>query len=126
MKTIEEITAGHNLCDSRKDSIRMAIESGADEATIIEIRDANRASRKTVVTLLPHRYENLSRGNGWCRKGRGDSAEWANKNEKGNYVVGPGTWAVGGHDGFTRKNENVWTVKHIAVGTETWTIANPQ
>lgn len=74
------------------------------------------------ICLPPHRYEGLSRGRGWARKGRGANAEWGERTD-GGYRVGPGRWTVGGNDGFSRKGEVIWTVEHIRVGEETWTVA---
>lgn len=94
-----------------------------DDDTFRAISDALRCSRKETVTLPVHRFENLSRGRGWARKGRGDSAVWGERVD-GGYRVGPGRWTVGGHDGFARKAEDSWTVKHVRVGDAVWTIAN--
>jgi hypothetical protein len=84
---------------------------------------ALRLSRKTTIILPMHRFEGLSRGRGWARKGSHANAEWGER-EDGGYRVGPGRWIVGGNDGFQRKGQTVWTVKHIQVGDETWTIAD--
>lgn len=73
--------------------------------------------------LPPHRFESLSRGSGWCRKGKGDSATWGERTD-GGYRVGPGRWIVGGNDGFRRKGSDEWTVEHVTVGGQIWTVAS--
>jgi hypothetical protein len=80
-------------------------------------------SRAHTILVPANRLENLSRGKGWARKGRGDRAEWGERAD-GGYRVGPGKWTVGGNDGFDRKREDVWDVEHVQVGAETWTIAS--
>jgi len=73
--------------------------------------------------LLPAgRYEGLSRGKGWARQGRGDSATWGEREDAG-YRVGPGKWTVGSNDGFNRKEQTDWLVKHLKVGDKVWTLA---
>jgi hypothetical protein len=114
---------GHDVSDSRCELLAKALAAGADGDTLVAIRDALRVTQSVTVKLPPHRFENLSRGRGWARKGRGDSATWGERVD-GGYLVGPGKWVVGGHDGFTRKGQNEWTVTHVRVGDATWTIAN--
>lgn len=94
-----------------------------DDKTFARISNALRVRQRETIVLPAQRFENLSRGKGWCRKGRGANAEWGERTDKG-YEVGPGKWTVGGNDGFKRKGEDVWTVEHVQVGTDTWTIAN--
>lgn len=94
-----------------------------DDETFRRIGDALRVNRDgPTITLPAHRFEGLSRGKGWARKGKGDSAEWGERTEKG-YRVGPGRWTVGGSDGFSRKGEDTWTVEHITIDGKVWTIA---
>lgn len=127
--TLEEILAYYAetnadpIHEGRAKSLARAVELGADDATLKVLCDAMRVNRAPTIVLPAHRYEGLSRGRGWARKGRGDSAEWGERTDKG-YRVGPGTWTVGGNDGFSRKGETRWTVKHVAVGAETWTVAS--
>src|SRR4051812_24609057 len=85
-----------------------------DDATFTKLANALRAARKDTVLLPAHRFEGLSRGKGWARKGRGDSAVWGERDD-GGYRVGPGKWTVGGNDGFTRKGQDEWVVAHIQV-----------
>ena len=111
------------LGPGRMESLRLATEAGADMATLKRIAAALRVERKATIVLPMQRYEMLSRGKGWARKGRGDKAVWGERVE-GGYEVGAGRWTVGGSDGFSRKGEDQWTVEEIKVGVETWTIAN--
>lgn len=121
--TIETLTVGRtNISAKRIESLTIAIGLGADEATLIELRDAEHLSRTATVRLPAHRLEGMSRGRGWARMGRGDSAVWGERVD-GGYRVGPGRWTVGGNDGFNRKGSNEYTARHIAVGDQTWTIA---
>lgn len=100
-----------------------AIELGATDKALQALCGAARTSDKPTIVLPPHRYQNLSRGKGWCRKGSKNNAEWGERVD-GGYEVGPGKWTVGGNDGFSRKGEDSWTVKHVQVGPETWTVAS--
>lgn len=48
-------------------------------------------------------YGTLSRGRHSARQGNGDSAQWAEKNAKGQIVITePGTWQLHCSDGFKR------------------------
>lgn len=116
------LTAHPDVPETRHRNLTAAIELGADDAALTALCEARRTSRKSTIVLPPQRLENLSRGRGWARKGRGQSAEWGERVD-GGYRVGPGRWIVGGSDGFSRKGEDEWTVKNITVGAETWTIA---
>jgi hypothetical protein len=108
---------------TRRERLAQAIELGASDAALEKLCDAKRTSTTDTIVLPAHRYENLSRGKGWARKGRGDKAEWGERDD-GGYRVGPGRWTVGGNDGFTRKGEDTWKVEHVTVGAETWTVAS--
>lgn len=119
---IERLVPGATPTEKRLESLTIA-HPLVDDATFAALVTAMNVARKDTVTLPVQRFENLSRGRGWARKGRGDSAVWGERTEKG-YRVGPGRWTVGGQDGFSRKGEVAWTVKHVTIGTETWTIAN--
>src|SRR5690606_24636110 len=109
--------------ETRRESLRLAIEAGAPRKTLEQIAEAVRVKRCDTITLPPGRYERLSRGRGWARKGKGASAEWGERVD-GGYRVGPGRWSVGSSDGFNRKSSTDWSVEHVAVGSETWTIAS--
>lgn len=126
-ETATERIARLNLTDvseGRAKTLTIAHEAGVDDDMFRRISDALRVNRDGLTVTLPaHRFEGLSRGKGWARKGRGDSAEWGERTEKG-YRVGPGRWTIGGSDGFSRKGEDTWTVEHIKVSDATWTIAS--
>ena len=125
VSTIDRICAeGRDVNDARREILLIAIALGANDKILITIRDAMRVSRTDTVVLPPGRFEHLSRGKGWARLGKGDNVTWGERAEKGGYRVGPGKWAVGSSDGYTRKDSIPWTVKHITVGAETWTVAS--
>lgn len=121
--SIDEIIGGKDINPIRRETMEIARANGATEAQLIAIRDARRTSRGETIILPTHRFENLSRGRGWCRKGKRDAAEWGEK-EDGGYRVGSGRWTVGGNDGFSRKGEDVWDVKNITIGEMTVTTAD--
>lgn len=126
--TIETLTARYAAANTEPNPGRIArlakaIELGATDDVLEALCDATRTAKAATIVLPPHRYEGLSRGKGWARKGRGNTAEWGDRTD-GGYEVGPGRWIVGGNDGFSRKGETPWTVKHVTVGAEIWTIAN--
>lgn len=114
------ICEGHEVSDVRRETLTRAIELGADRKTLVVLRDAVRVNRASTIVLPQGRFANLSRGRGWCRKGKGASAEWADADE---HRVGPGKWVVGSSDGFSRKQQTPWTVEHVQVGAQTWTVA---
>lgn len=120
---LDRLAPEGSVTTARRESLQVAIDLGADEATLVLLRDAVRLARKDTIVLPPGKYEHLSRGRGWARKGKGDSAEWGEKEDDG-YRVGPGRWSVGSNDGFNRKSDVSWVVKHIAVGPQTWTVAS--
>lgn len=127
METVNERIARLAITDipesgGRFETLSIAHEI-VDDATFKRIGDASRCARKPTVVIPRHRFEGLSRGRGWARKGRGNNVEWGEREENG-YRVGPGKWTVGGNDGFSRKGENIWTVEHVQVGDQIWTIAS--
>ena len=125
-ETTDILTAlvqGRDVSEARLGRLREALALGATESVLMTLRDATRLSRSTEIVLPAHRYEGLSRGRGWCRQGRGDSAVWGERVGDG-YRVGPGRWTVGATDGFRRKDSTDWVVRHITVGAQTWTIAD--
>jgi len=107
----------------RRESLAVAISLGADATTLATLADAVRVSRKETVLIPQGRFARLSRGKGWCRSGKGAGASWAEL-EGNEYRVGPGKYVVGSNDGFTRKEQTDWTVSHVQVGTQTWTVAS--
>lgn len=62
------------------------------------------------------RFENCSRGKGWCRMGAGSAATWAERKDKGYFASAPGKWTVGSDDGFNRKDKAEWKVEKLADG----------
>lgn len=121
---LEAIVGSKEISDKRRESLVMAIELGASDKLLVQIRDAIRIARNSTTIVLPsHHYEGLSRGKGWCRKGRGDGAVWGERTD-GGYCVGPGRWTVGASDGFSRKGSDDWQVTHVIVGGRTWTVAS--
>ena len=87
-----------------------------------QIADAHHVGQGLTVELPLGKYEHLSRGRGWARKGRGDRVAWGERTRDG-YTVGPGRWTVGSTDGFSRKSSVDWWVEHVQVGAQTWTLA---
>ena len=109
--------------DKRMESLALATGL-VDDATFAKIAGAVRVKRNSDTIVLPaHRYENLSRGRGWARQGKGDKAVFADRVD-GGYECGAGRWSVGATDGFSRKDATEWTVSNVQVGEQTWTIAN--
>lgn len=107
---------------ARQESLDIAVGLGADEKTLAALRAASRLSRGSTI-VLPARYAGLSRATGWARCGRGSDARWGEK-ASGGYRVGPGRWTVYSSDGYRREDRTEWTVRHVAVGTATWTVAD--
>lgn len=123
--TIETLRARYvgEMSSARLAMLEKAIALGAEDAVLEALVDARRTSACATIVLPAHRLENLSRGRGWVRKGKGNSADWGERVD-GGYRVGPGRWTVGGNDGFHRKGEDMWEVKHLTVGPYTWTVAS--
>jgi hypothetical protein len=46
--------------------------------------------------------------------GRGKSAVWGEGVDEGYRLRSEGKWIIGGHDGFSRKGEDVWDVRRVA------------
>lgn len=111
------------ISTARQETIDTARALGADEATIEKLTTAVRVRRAADILLPMEHLETLSRGKGWCRSGRGDSATWGIR-EEGHYRVGPGEWVVFGSDGYNRRKQTEWVVENVQVGEQTWTIAN--
>ncbi len=108
---------------ARAESLALAHAAGASDDTLRVLATAGRLARKESVVVPAHRFEGLSRGRGWARKGKGNDASWGDRVD-GGYRVGPGRWVVGGDDGYSRKGQDEWTVRHVTVGTTVWTIAD--
>lgn len=120
---IDHLCEGHQVSERRRESLAIAIGLGADDATLIRLRDARRLARRDDIVLPPHHYEGLSRGRGWARMGSGKSVVWGERDGAG-YRVGPGRWSIGATDGFSRKDSIEWTVEHVRVGDQVWTTAD--
>jgi len=110
--------------ESRTESIRQAMKAGASYEVIGWIATSVRVFRNTSIVLPAGRYESCSRGKGWCRLGKGSAAQWGDRVNGGYQVDTPGKWIVGSNDGYNRKGETTWTVEHVKIGENTWTIAN--
>jgi hypothetical protein len=94
-----------------------------DDATFAKLANVKRIKRNSDSIVIPaHRYENLSRGRGWARKGKGDNVTWGERVD-GGYECDKGRWVIGASDGFSRKDSVTWDVSHVTVGEQTWTIA---
>lgn len=111
------------ISDFRRESLEIACDMDVSDVVFKTLVDAIRVRRATTIILPPLHLESLSRGRGWARQGRGSNAVWGERVD-GGYEVGPGRWTVGATDGFKRKKSETWNVRHIQVGTDTWTIAN--
>lgn len=110
-----------DISDARLESLTIAHEL-VDDVTFSKIGNVMRCARGSTVIIPAHRLENLSRGRGWARKGKGSTVMWGERDD-GGYRVGPGRWEVGATDGFSRKGKTSWVVEHVTVGPHTWTIA---
>jgi hypothetical protein len=119
---IESLMVQYDCPPVRRDTLTEAQAKGAALKVLHAIANAPRVSKSDTIVLPSLRYENLSRGRGWARKGKGSDAVWGERTDKG-YRVGPGRWTVGATDGFSRKDSCTWTVKHVQVGSEVWTVA---
>lgn len=109
--------------EKRLESLALAT-AHVDDAVFTKLASAVRLKRNSETIVLPaHRYENLSRGRGWARQGKGDKAVFADRVE-GGYECGKGRWSVGATDGFSRKDATEWNVSHVQVGEQTWTVAD--
>jgi hypothetical protein len=119
---IETLMVQYTCPEVRRETLTIAQAKGATLQVLHAIANAPRVSKSDTIILPSLRYENLSRGRGWARKGKGLDAIWGERTDKG-YRVGPGRWTVGATDGFSRKDSCTWTVKHVQVGSEVWTVA---
>lgn len=108
---------------ARRESLALAVELGADQATIDRLASAGRLARRETIDLPEGRYSHCSRAKGWARCGRGADARWGERADRG-WRVGPGRWVVYSSDGFSREDRTDWVVAHVSVGDQTWTIAD--
>lgn len=95
--------------------LKMMINAAADltPAQLKSIAEAHRVSSTDGIALPPGRFENCSRGKGWCRQGNGSDATWGERVSGGYKVCSEGKWIVGSNDGFSRKDSVSWTVQKI-------------
>jgi hypothetical protein len=100
----------------RAESLGIAHELGADLGALHNIARAKMLYRGTTITLPRGRYGHPPHGRYWCRRNDGTLFE--------DHVVGPGEYTVGSTDGFRRRDNKRWTVAHIQVGQQVWTVAN--
>ena len=115
--------ASKPVSPARRESLIAAAELGADDATLALLIRATRLARTYSIVLPAGRYAGLSRSRGWCRQGTGERAAWGTKDPKG-WRVGVGAWTVYSSDGFRREERTAWSVRHVTVGSATWTIAD--
>jgi hypothetical protein len=107
-----------DVTDTRRASLEIAVELGADDATIEKLAQAPMLARGERLAVKT-RFGDMSRGKCWGRNGDGT---WADK-EGGTVYLTPGEWKVGSDDGFRRKESAVsWSVEHVTVGTQIWTV----
>lgn len=106
----------------RADLVASALTLRAPADVLEKLVTAVRVNADPKIGIMT-RYGHLSRGKCWGRQGNGKNVTWA---EKANGIVylTPGVWTVGSDDGFKRRDSDVWTVEHVTVGQQTWTIAN--
>lgn len=126
-ETIEARLARLAIVDvtaSRRESLALAHTAGVDDATLRLLADVTRLRRTNWIALPAGRYEHLSRGKGWARLGRGQSATWGERVEDGYKAAREGEWVVGSDDGFSRKDQVEWQVRHVQVSDAVWTIAD--
>lgn len=115
---LERLVPRATVTAARAESLAIAHAQGVDDATFRRLAAATRLAR-AVTVILPA----VSRGRGWARLGRGPTAAWGERTATG-YRVTTGRWTVGADDGGARKHQAEWTVAHVLVSAETWTIAS--
>lgn len=120
---IARLAPDETFTPSRRESLSIAHNAGVTDNAFAVLASACRLDRKATIVLPQGKFERLSRGRGWARKGRGNDVVWGDREDNG-YRVGPGRWTVGSNDGFQRKEQTDWDVEHVIVGGTTWTIAN--
>lgn len=109
-----KVIADKDIGPLRMPSVISAAASGLSPKDIKDIAVALRVSQKDRGILLPAgTFENLSRGKGWCRLGRGSNVTWADRVDGAYLANSAGTWVVGSNDGFSRKDQVEWKVMKI-------------
>lgn len=122
-----EAARGKPFGGKRRAILTAAIELGVDDATLAALAAALLVETGPTIVLPAHHYEVLSRGKGWCGQGKGTGAVWGAREPGvygGAYRVGPGRWVVGANDGFSRKGQDTWDVRHVQARGQTWTVAS--
>ena len=109
--------------DSRRETLREALELGATMEVLEQIADAVVVAVGGTVVLPAHHYPGLAHKASWARRGSGEVVTWGQR-VSGGYLVGPGEWTVHVSDGPRHRTDDVWVVTHVAVGPHaTWTLA---
>ena len=109
----------------RDAAIAVAKSLGKDEAAdLFASAVAVGIQGELSVVLPPNRLESLSKGKGWARLGKYDDATWGVKTEGGYRVNRPGSWVVGGDDGFGRKREDTYKVARVKISDLFWIVAH--
>jgi hypothetical protein len=114
VRSLMQVITAEQISDARCRALLLAASRGATPQDLRAIAEATRVSTGDGITVPAHHYETLSRGRGWARFGRGKEAVWADRVEGGYRLRLAGRWIIGGHDGFTRRGEDVWNVKCVA------------
>jgi hypothetical protein len=112
---IRALTGTTDISPTRAAVVVRAAAAGATPLQLKRIADACRTSEQASGILLPAgRYEGLSRGRGWARRGTGSDVEWGTREDGGYRVATEGTWTIGSTDGFSRKDATQWKVSRVA------------
>jgi hypothetical protein len=114
VRSLMACISAEQLSDARCRTLMLAAGRGATPLDLRAIAEATRVSTGDGIIVPAHHYEGLSRGRGWARHGRGDHAVWGERVEGGYRLRLAGRWIIGGHDGFTRRGEDVWDVRCVA------------
>jgi len=123
LAAIANVAIGHtaaitpeSISGPRAKTLIRAAAAGLSPAQLKRIAEAVRVHKKENGMTLPKgKYENLSRGKGWCRQGTGANAVWGDRVDGGYLVREAGRWDVGSSDGFSRKDSVRWDVQEVAI-----------
>lgn len=103
-----------SLSEARLKTLTTASAEGMSADDLKKLAEAIRVcSAADGITLPAGRYENLSRGRGWCRLGTGAKAQWAERVDGGYRATETCRWVVGSTDGFSRKDSTSWMVGKV-------------
>jgi hypothetical protein len=114
VRRLMQVITAEQIGDGRCRALLLAASRGATPQDLKAIAEAVRVSTGDGIVVPAHRYELLSRGRGWARLGRGDNAVWGERTDDGYRLRVTGKWVIGGHDGFSRRGEDVWDVRCVA------------